>query len=85
MTLLDYLYEENMKNKIYEMGKMIGAENLPDNIVEECLKYVNQLFIIIEERLNEQQLDNTNTEIVFFLVDIILLKHLTLLCITKET
>jgi len=66
-----------MANKIREMGKLSGIYDIPEEIINECLVYVDKLFALIEEKTPDVN-DERYNEVIFSLVDIILIKHLTL-------
>lgn len=74
--LLDYMYKENIENKVRYIGRMINITAIPDEVVNSCVIYINRIFEIIENKKpnNNEEYD----ELIFSLVDVILLKHLKL-------
>lgn len=74
--LLDYMYEENLENKVRQIGRLINLNDVPEVVVKNCVTYINHVFEIIDKKRPDDSA--AYDDLVFSLVDVILLKHLKL-------
>jgi hypothetical protein len=70
------MYKENIENKVRHIGKMINIENVPEAVIGNCVVYINHIFEIVEKKRPND--DDIYDDLIFSLVDVILLKHLKL-------
>jgi hypothetical protein len=70
------MYKENLENKVRQVGKLINLNNIPDELIQKCVNYVNTIFVLIDQKRPNN--DSEYDDLVFSLVDVILLKHLKL-------
>jgi hypothetical protein len=74
--LLDYMYKENLENKVRHIGSLINIKTVPDEVITNCIAYINKIFEIVEQKRPDS--NDAYDDLVFSLIDVILLKHLKL-------
>jgi hypothetical protein len=77
--LLDYMYKENLENKVCQIGKLIGIDSVPNEVINSCVIYINHIFEIVDKKRPDN--DGRYEDLIFSLIDVILLKHLKLVYI----
>ena len=45
--LLDYMYKENLENKVRHIGTLININTVPEEVITNCVVYVNKIFELI--------------------------------------
>lgn len=74
--LLDYMYIENMENKVRQIGRMLNLKHVPDEVVKNCIHYANNIFEIVQNKRPNN--DPDYDDLIFSLIDVIIMKHLKL-------